>query len=258
MKVTRNAFSVTLALPIIFGGGLMIAAPAQAETVCVTVPNGAQDCYDNGAGGGHGVGGSSTGNGGAGSYGTVPPPPPQVNIPAPQPVAPAPVAPKPVAPAPIQPAPSIQIPAPVQNYAPSAPGSGSASSGGVNQGVAPPAAVSDTPVGAISPVIPKSEVAKDSETDATTAPAASEKPIEGITSIPTDASKKLSSASASPSASSSATPTQNSSLDASLASDSENSSKSMPGILIGLGALLVALLTLCIITIKRNRSASRR
>lgn len=76
---------MTVASAIAVSGLLGIAAPAQAATVCVTAPNGAQVCGDNGAGGGTGTGGSSTGNGGAGQKGSIPPPPPR-----PTPVAPAP------------------------------------------------------------------------------------------------------------------------------------------------------------------------
>ncbi len=61
----------------IVGGAILAAGPAHAATVCHTAPNGAQDCYDNGAGGGTGAApiGGSAGNGGSGSYGKVPPAP---------------------------------------------------------------------------------------------------------------------------------------------------------------------------------------
>jgi hypothetical protein len=60
----------------IIGGAILAAAPAQAAIVCVTVPNGAQDCYDNGSGGIPPGGTGSTGGGG--SY--VAPPAPSAPV----------------------------------------------------------------------------------------------------------------------------------------------------------------------------------
>jgi hypothetical protein len=49
---------------LLAGGGLLLApVPGHAAEVCQTAPNGAQYCYDNGAGVNTGVGGSSTGSG---------------------------------------------------------------------------------------------------------------------------------------------------------------------------------------------------
>lgn len=216
--------------------------PSTVNNVAICVPN-----SDGGVGGG---GTGTVGSGGSTAPGQgAPVAPPVQQIPAP-PAAPAPApapVPVPVAPAPIQQAPSIQIPAPAQNYAP-APGDA------VNQGV-PPAAVSDTPVGAISPEIVKTEDPKASESDATPK---EDKASVGATLVPVEPGKKNFSASPSPSASSSATSSADPNLDASRASDNESSPKSLPGLLIGLGVVLIALLTWCLITINRTRSASRR
>lgn len=104
--IRRAGVTVLLA-----GAALLLApVPAHAETVCMTAPNGAPYCFDNGQGGG-GIGGSNTGSAGgapvSGGYGSVPPPPPSPIGAIPQQPAPGPApyqAPAPVyAPAPVTP-----------------------------------------------------------------------------------------------------------------------------------------------------------
>lgn len=104
-----------------------MATPAQAATVCVTAPNGAPVCFDNGQGDGtgNGGGGSNTGSGTVdGGKSNTPgavPPPPVVNIPAltPPGTGPADPIPAPYIP-PAAPGPAAVAPAAVYN-APAAP-----------------------------------------------------------------------------------------------------------------------------------------
>lgn len=56
MKISRNIAAALLAVP----GLLLAPVPAHAATVCGTASNGAQYCYDNGAGTGGSSGGSAT------------------------------------------------------------------------------------------------------------------------------------------------------------------------------------------------------
>lgn len=251
MKAVTKIIAAIATVPV---AGLITLGSAGAATAITCAPgyietvaaNGASFCAARNDGGVGGGGTGTIGNGGSTAPGqAVPVAPPVQQAPPAPPAAPAPApAPIQVAPAPVTApkAPAVQAPAPVQNNAPSLTDS-------VNQ--APlPAAKSDTPVGAISPEIVKSEASKDSETDANSTDPAAEKPVAGITPAP--AVKK--SATASPSASASQGPN----LEVNMASDTENTPKSIPGILIALGVILIALLTLCIITINRNRKAARR
>lgn len=245
MKIVTKAIAVVASAPI---AGLIILSGAGAANAITCGPgytesivNNTPICVPNSDGGVGGGGTGTIGNGGSTAPGQAVPiaPPVQQAPPAPAPAPAPPVAvPPPAAPAPAPnyaPSPSLQLPA-----APT-------------DSVDVPA-VSDTPVGAMSPEIVKSEVPKTSESDAAEEISDEDKSTSSSTLVALEPGTRHSSATASPSPSNSPTESTDPSLEASRASDSENSSKSLPGLLIGLGVVLIALLTWCIIKIRQSRS----
>ena len=88
----------------VMAGALFAAGPAHAAWVCTTAPNGAEVCYDNGAGG------TAPGSGGVGGGGSN-----DIALPPPVPAAPAPYVPPAVnVPPPAQPAPYVAPKPPAQ------------------------------------------------------------------------------------------------------------------------------------------------
>jgi hypothetical protein len=141
----------------VVAGTLVTAAPAHARTVCVTLSNGAQDCYDNG---GDRMS-PETGGGESGNVALPPPPPARpapdpahapLNVPAvpagvPKPAAvPAPNAPVPVvvAPPPVD-VPEAPVPAPNQAAVAFAPARNSVIAGWPAEVPPAEAAPSETP-----------------------------------------------------------------------------------------------------------------